>query len=111
METQETNTATSATTPYGETFRKGVTRVLDEINKLDFVTPTVKDKITNGAAKLCLAEALAEQKAEALAKVAKNEWETKYKKQVDEAAERLNVVARAQADALRAFFNARKTKE
>lgn len=110
MDTHQNN-STETTHTYGETFRKGVTRLLEEINKLEFVTPTVKDKITNGAAKLCLAEALAEQKAEEFAKVAKTEWDNKYKKQVDEAAERLNAVARAQADALRAFFNAKKPKE
>lgn len=58
MDTQQ-----EATTVRGEAFRLGVTRMLEELDKLTFIPKEVRENLTQNAAKLCLAEAVAEQKA------------------------------------------------
>jgi hypothetical protein len=74
---------------YGESFRKGVTYLVDELGKFEFVTPQIKEKVTLGAAKLCLTEAVVEQRAAEIAKQARKEWDEKYSKQVQAATEHL----------------------
>jgi len=101
MEAQQEQAAQN----YGEGFRKGVTRLLDEVQKLDFLSSEAKASLTNNAAKLCLAEALAEQKATELAKKAKGEWDDKYKKQVETALEGVTAFSLEQAKLLKTAFD------
>lgn len=104
METQQ---ETTTTPPAGETFRRGVSRALEALDKLTFLPPDVKETITSNAAKLCLAEAIAEQKALEVGKKALAEWEAQAP-QIKAAAQRLvdeifatakNAAAKATKDA------------
>jgi len=76
---QTTESATNDTSSnYGENFRKSVSSVLEEFNKLEFVPQPVKDKVGKTAAKICFAEAICEQKAVTLKHKAKTEWDEHY---------------------------------
>jgi hypothetical protein len=74
METQQAPNQARDQAP-GETFRRGISRALEALDKLTFLPPDLKESITANAAKLCLAEALAEQKAQELGKEALSEWQ------------------------------------
>lgn len=58
--TADTGSSTGAT--YGAAFRTQVSRALNELDKLTFVPPNVKERLHQEASKLCLAEAVLEHK-------------------------------------------------
>ncbi|MCC6810388.1 MAG: hypothetical protein IT381_23355 [Deltaproteobacteria bacterium] len=60
---------------YGETFRRGISRALERLDQVGFLSEDVKETLTSNAAKLCLAEAIAEQKAVELSERARKEWD------------------------------------
>jgi F0F1-type ATP synthase membrane subunit b/b' len=68
MEAQQNKT-------YGEGFRHGVTRVLEELDKLSFLKKDMREALTTHAAKLCLAEAMMERQADELKERAIKEWQ------------------------------------
>jgi hypothetical protein len=59
----------------GEAFRRSVSRALEALDQVRFLSPETRETLTSSAARLCLVEAVAEQKALALAERAKAEWE------------------------------------
>ena len=59
----------------GEAFRRSVTRALEALDQVSFLSAETRETLTSSAARLCLAEAVAEQKALALAERAKTEWD------------------------------------
>jgi len=61
---------------YGEGFRVGVSRLLEEVEKLGFVPKDMRAKLTTNAAKLCLVEAIAEKQADEIKERALKEWKT-----------------------------------
>ncbi len=86
--------------PYGEGFRQGVSRVLEELEKLTFIPKNVHERLTANAAKLCLAEAIAEKQAEELKQRAIKEWRSQAP-ELKQSAER---IAREAAVALKRLF-------
>lgn len=99
---------------YGEGFRQGVTRLLDEVAKLGVLSSEVQDKITANAAKLCMAEAIAEQKATEMADRAKAEW-LKQQPQLQASLERFADAAVSAAKefdkAVKSLFDSKKDED
>jgi hypothetical protein len=98
----------------GETFRRGVSRALEALDKLSFIPKDLKETITSNAAKLCLAEAIAEQKASELSQRAVKEWEAQAP-QIKASLERLLTEIPEQVTTeleklKKAFFDARGQK-
>lgn len=82
-ETNEPKTTQAQAPAYGEAFRAGVSKALEELNKLSFVPPNVRERLADEASKLCLAEALLEHKAHetmtSTATAAEETWRTKLR--------------------------------